>query len=105
MKTYSEDCVGCGRSICGRFGERVTRCPGCQRAEIDRRKRANRQPTAEERRELLARWTDAELSYREEQVLRMREAGMTLAAIGARFNVTRERARQLEAGAFRKLRG
>lgn len=51
----------------------------------------------------------ATLNHREEMVLRMRfgiglESDFTLEEVGARFNVTRERIRQIEAKAIRKLR-
>lgn len=51
----------------------------------------------------------ATLNHREEMVLRMRfgiglESDFTLEDVGARFNVTRERIRQIEAKAIRKLR-
>lgn len=49
------------------------------------------------------------LNENENEIMRLRfgldgEGGMTLEQIGQRFNVTRERIRQIEVSAFRKLR-
>ena len=46
------------------------------------------------------------LTEKEQKILRMRYCdGMTLVEIGQRFGVTRERIRQIEAKALRKMKG
>ncbi|GAB4267638.1 MAG: sigma-70 family RNA polymerase sigma factor [Deferrisomatales bacterium] len=63
---------------------------------------------AEDRLELLTEWLDR-LNAREQEILRLRYGlydgkPLTLEEIGKRYRVTRERIRQIEMGALRKLR-
>jgi hypothetical protein len=104
---YVEDCRRCGVSICGRFGERLSLCPGCRRYVESKRKALSRRtvPAADWPKLLAHRDV---LTEREWEVLRDRHGLLdarrqTLAAIAARLNVTRERIRQIEGTARRKL--
>lgn len=64
----------------------------------------------EEKKRIIATWLKMYLSPREELILRMRfgmyenEEPMTLEQVGLRFGVTRERIRQVEKKALRKLK-